>query len=100
MLISSGDPRAKQLVAALLAQHIGLDDAWAGLRVALAGIAAGYPTSLADGQVQDFVTAYRSHIETENSELLPLARRLLTEAQRERLGRAMSARRGVIYPAG
>jgi hemerythrin-like domain-containing protein len=45
-----------------------------------------------------FAEAQRRHIGWENNVLLPLARKRLTEADREELGRNMAARRGIVYP--
>ncbi|TDI57909.1 MAG: hemerythrin domain-containing protein [Alphaproteobacteria bacterium] len=45
-----------------------------------------------------FAEAQRRHIAWENTVLLPLARRRLTEADLKELGRNMAARRGIVYP--
>ena len=99
MLMSTSDARALRLVDFLLSRHVELDAAWAALRVDLTCIAEGTCASMENTKVSGFIAAYQSHIETENAELLPLAKELLSAEQAERLGRAMSTRRGVIYPA-
>lgn len=97
MLVLSGDARALRLVDFLLARHVELDAAWAALRIDLTCISAGTNACLEDTKVSGFIAAYQSHIEIENAELLPLAQELLSVEQVERLGRAMSTRRGVVY---
>lgn len=97
MLQASGDATARKLIAHLLAQHVELNAAWGTLRSALTRIASTTDARLEDALVHDFISAYQSHIKLENAELLPLARRLLSAEQTVHLGRAMSARRGVVY---
>lgn len=97
MLQASGDATALRLVTHLLGKHVELNAAWDALRTALTCIAAGTDARLADAVVDDFIAGYQTHIELENAKLLPLAKRLLSAAQTERLGRAMSARRGVVF---
>jgi hemerythrin-like domain-containing protein len=47
--------------------------------------------------VHRFVALNRSHLEFENTHVLPLARQALGAVEVERLGRAMAARRGVTF---
>jgi pyridoxamine 5'-phosphate oxidase len=72
-----------------------MEQAWERLRKPLLEIAAGEGTVLSEEEVADFTSGYARHIATENTQLLPLAERVLSHQQRERLGRAMSERRGV-----
>ncbi|HYQ90520.1 MAG TPA: hemerythrin domain-containing protein, partial [Candidatus Competibacteraceae bacterium] len=59
----------------------------------LVAIATAAGTTLDKPAVSGFTALYRSHIETENSRLLPLAKALLTPAQLVSIGETMAARR-------
>ena len=43
--------------------------------------------------MQDFIARYGRHIAREGAELLPMAKRLLSDAELDRIGLAMRARR-------
>jgi len=95
MLLQAAPAEAATLVPVLLAEHDAMEQAWDALRKALRKIAAGACAEFSAAEVAAFTSSYARHIATENSRLLPLAERVLTMEQRERLGRAMSERRGV-----
>jgi hemerythrin-like domain-containing protein len=46
-------------------------------------------------EVQAFAGLYQRHIAREEAELLPMARRLLSDGELDRIGAAMRARRGL-----
>ena len=83
------------LLDALLGQHRELERAWGGLRRKLEEIRLGTKPGLDAAEVRGMVDLYRSHIEREETELLPLAARLLGDTQLDVVGRAMRLRRGV-----
>jgi hemerythrin-like domain-containing protein len=85
----------RELIAALKAQHRELELAWGELRGKLEGVCRGTVRDLNAGEVERLVELYRLHIAREESELLPLAARLLGEAQLDVVGRAMRLRRGI-----
>lgn len=85
----------RDLTGRLAGEHEELASAWARLRLQLAGIAEGGANDLARDLVEDFVRRHERHLALENAELLPLAARLLSDAQLDAIGRAMRARRGV-----
>ncbi len=85
----------RELTAALCADHRALEARWRALRRALALVADGEAATLAAAAVQGFVDAYERHIAREEAELLPMAARLLGDAELDRVGRAMRARRGL-----
>jgi hemerythrin-like domain-containing protein len=60
----------------------------------LQSIAQGHTAAL-DDAAEEFIRVYDDHIAVENSQLLPLAGRLLTPTQLEIMGRSFAARRGV-----
>ena len=85
----------RELIAALQAQHRELEQAWGALRRKLEGVRLGTMRDLAADEVGRLVDLYRSHIEREEKELLPLAARVLGTAQLDSVGRAMRLRRGI-----
>jgi hemerythrin-like domain-containing protein len=87
--------RLRELIAALNAQHRELEQAWTELRWKLEGIWLGTMRELDASEVGRMVALYRDHIAREEAELLPLAARLLSDAQLDVVGRAMRVRRGI-----
>ncbi len=84
------------LIDSLKADHRALEAAWRRLRLVLERIAAGEPAPLAADDVEALVGLYERHIAREESELLPMAARLLSENELARIGRAMRERRGIV----
>lgn len=99
LLEQAGAPGACDLVEALTLEHDEQALLWRDLRIALQQIAAGGSSLLDAALTRRFVASNRSHIEFENTHVLPLARQVLGAAEIERLGRAMAARRGVTFKA-
>ena len=58
-------------------------------------VAANEDASLVASDVEAFVQLYERHIEREEIELLPMAARLLSDEELDRIGRAMRERRGI-----
>ncbi|MHB1085304.1 MAG: hemerythrin domain-containing protein [Thiobacillus sp.] len=90
-------PGACDLVETLTLEHDELALLWRRLRVTLQHIEKGEAGTLDAVGARRFISLNRSHLEFENTHVLPLARQLLGAAEVERLGRAMSARRGVPF---
>ena len=88
----------RALTDSLRIDHRTLEALWHDLRESLSQIANGQAVDLPAAQVQAFVTAYTRHIEKEDAELLPLATRLLSDADIARVGKAMRVRRGIFLP--
>ena len=84
---------AARLVDHLLAEHQQMAEALAVVLAQLEPIAQGAGVRLDAAAVDRVATLYRRHIERENGELLPLARRWLTPQDIEGLSAAMTARR-------
>lgn len=93
LLRATGDSAAQQLIAGLLDEHQIMDADWQALRAFLADIADGSSAALDPTTAEHFVAVYDRHIARENSQLLPLAKKLLTTTQLETLGKSMAARR-------
>lgn len=85
----------RELTAALIAEHRALEARWTALRAVLAQVAAGQAALLAPDDVSGFTGLYARHIAREEAELLPMAQRLLSDAELDRIGLAMRARRAV-----
>lgn len=98
LLEQAGAAGACDLVETLTLEHDDLALIWRRLRMDLQRIEQGEAGALDTALAQRFVTLNRSHLEFENTHVLPLARQMLAAADIERLGRAMAARRGVAFP--
>ena len=81
------------MVGRLADEHRRLEAAWQALRPTIAALAAGESSQLDAAVVTRFVTAYREHLAYEDAELMPMARRLLSDDQVSKIGLAMRARR-------
>jgi len=92
-----GASGACDLVETLTLEHDELALLWRRLRMGLQQIESAAATTLDDVLTRRFIALNRSHLEFENTHVLPLARQVLGAAEIERLGRAMSARRGVPF---
>ena len=97
LLEQAGAPGACDLVEALTLEHDELAQLWRYLRVALLQVEAGAAATLDAALTRRFVALNRSHLEFENTHVLPLARQVLDAVSIERLGRAMAARRNVPF---
>ncbi|MBI1282758.1 MAG: hemerythrin domain-containing protein [Thiobacillus sp.] len=95
LLEQAGAPGACDLVETLTLEHDELALLWRQLRPDLQQVEQGVATLPNEGLVRRFVALYRSHLEFENTRVLPLARQVLGRAEIERLGRAMAARRAL-----
>lgn len=97
-LRASGAPDAILITDRLLSEHRAMEVTWRNLRPCLLGLAEGTGNALPPDLLEPFITAYVRHIQLENSELLPLAQRLLTPEQLHAMGKSMASRRNVAYP--
>ena len=97
LLEQVGAPGACDLVETLTLEHDELALLWRRLRGQLQQIETGSAAVLDEALTHRFVALNRSHLEFENTHVLPLARQVLDAAAIERLGRAMAARRDVAF---
>jgi hemerythrin-like domain-containing protein len=88
----------RDLTASLSVEHRELERRWRTLRLRLEQVVAGHTTTLPDAEVLDLVGLYERHIAREDAELLPMARRLLSDAELDRIGLAMRTRRSAFDP--
>ncbi len=87
------------LVPGILQDHQDMDAMWQSLHDQLAAIVAGEAAVLSDSEVRRFVQRYTAHMEREEANIAPMAKRLFNPSQMAQLGRAMQQRRGLL-PAG
>jgi hemerythrin-like domain-containing protein len=85
----------RELTQLLAAEHRELESRWRRLRGVLSALLAGEQKTLDRADVEAFAELYGRHIEREEQELLPMAQRLLGDAELDAVGRAMRARRGI-----
>ena len=83
----------RQLFDRLSTEHRSLEAQWQKLRPFIVDVSEGRPASLPRSDVQTFIDEYACHLQCEEQELLPLARRLLDATALEQMGLAMHARR-------
>jgi hemerythrin-like domain-containing protein len=85
----------RELTASLCSDHRRLEQRWTALRQRLLHVAEGAASTLDDADVPGFVQWYEQHIGREDAELLPMAARLLSDVELDRIGLAMRTRRRV-----
>ena len=86
----------RQLTASLQADRRELEQHWADLRPRLLRVSDALVDHLDTEVVEAFVGRYEDHIRREEADLLPMAARLLSDAELDRIGQAMRARRQTI----
>ncbi len=86
----------RDLTSSLSSDHQALEQRWAILRQQLVQVAEGTASTFADSDVPGFVQLYEQHIVREEAELLPMAARLLSDTELDRIGLAMRARRSLV----
>ncbi|MDD2720873.1 MAG: hemerythrin domain-containing protein [Gallionella sp.] len=87
--------RVDELLARLLSEHVEMLAAWDDLQPVLALLADGQLAKLRKDTMERFVVSHTRHVALENTELLPLAARLLDSRRLEAMGRNMAGRRGI-----
>lgn len=85
----------RELTQALEADHRLLEQRWAAIRVKLQAISQGEALVLSKDEIEAFTGGYRAHILREDTELLPMAQRLLGEQALQQMGQSMRERRGL-----
>jgi hemerythrin-like domain-containing protein len=88
----------RELTASLVAEHRELEQRWRALHRRLEQVTRADAATLPDDEVHGFIDLYERHIAREEAELLPMAGRLLSDAELDRIGLAMRARRDAIEP--
>ncbi|HMV53561.1 MAG TPA: hemerythrin domain-containing protein [Rhodocyclaceae bacterium] len=86
-------PEVQAVRERILAEHARMYALWAALRPQLNDIRLGAGRTLDEALVAELDELYRAHIDFEEDQLLPLARRILDETKLLPIGAAMTARR-------
>jgi hemerythrin-like domain-containing protein len=87
----------RELTDSLSAEHRHLEKLWSQLRTELQHIASGQAHPFTPSLTEQFTQAYRAHIHKEDTQLLPMATRLLSNDQLNPIGIAMRDRRGIVF---
>ncbi|MBY0239421.1 MAG: pyridoxamine 5'-phosphate oxidase [Burkholderiaceae bacterium] len=98
---AQGDDAAllHDLAPRILAQHQLMDADWLVIQAQLDKIATGEDRALSDALVRQFAEAYTAHMEVEERNIAPMAKRLFSDEQMRSLGDAMQLRRGITPAA-
>jgi len=86
------------LMPEVLAEHRQMEQLWERLQPQLAAIAAGQSATLDSADATRFGELYLRHMEKEEGHIAPMAKRLFSTEQMQRLGNAMRTRRGIALP--
>ena len=84
----------------VLAEHRQMEQLWQRLQPQLAAIAQGQSSTLDSADAGAFGELYLRHMDKEESHIAPMAKRLFSPDQMQRLGNAMRTRRGIALPEG
>lgn len=85
------------IIESLQSDHEDMHVLWSSLRLQLVCVEDGQAPSFDPAEVAQFINRYRAHIETEENEIGPAARAVLTPEALLAIGSAMAARRGVNW---
>lgn len=83
----------RNLIDGLETEHDELERRWDLLRPLLKSVAAQLPAKLDAAEVKEFESLYARHIACEESQLLPMAERLLSDEVKAAIGESMRMRR-------
>lgn len=89
-----------QLVPGILADHQQMDNDWNIINSQLDAIANTGGTTLSADDVNRFCDAYTAHMQKEEANIAPMAKRLFSPEQMAQLGQAMQQRRAALPPKG
>lgn len=88
------------LLPDIMQEHQQMDADWLILDAQLKAIASGVSAILSETDVSRFADKYASHMNKEETQLAPMAKRLFSAAQMKQLGDAMRVRRGIVPVTG
>ena len=89
----------QEMMPRILEQHRQMDADWLIIKSQLDKIATGTDTALSASTVEKFVADYTAHMEQEEQNIAPMAKRIFSPVQMRELGDAMQARRGIASAA-
>jgi hemerythrin-like domain-containing protein len=79
----------------VLNEHRQMEDCWQRLAPQLQAVANGQGKSLDEAEAKAFAALYTEHMEREEGTIAPMAKRIFSAEQMQKLGNAMRARRGI-----
>ncbi len=85
----------QRIVPEILHQHEMMAQFWEQLEPQLDKLAHQNGSELDETLVEEFVELYQAHMEIEEQQIAPMAKRIFSAAQMAALGAAMEARRGI-----
>ena len=85
----------QQLMPEIIHQHEQMHAQWNNLDAQLRLIKDGSSMMLSASDVQQFSDSYLKHMEIEETNIAPMAKRIFSQQQMQTLGAAMQARRGI-----
>lgn len=83
------------LMPQILNEHQQMAGSWQSLDRQLQAVTQGSGSSLDADEVRRFAELYSSHMEKEEKTIAPMAKRLFSSEQMNKLGNAMRSRRGI-----
>ena len=89
----------KEMIAEFTREHASTPDAVARLRAQLDAVVLGYPEGVPAFQqsVEEYISMMRRHIMKEESDLFPLARRILTDADWDEINTAFGDSKDPLF---
>ena len=89
--------RLHALMPEILQELRQMEALWENLAQHLRQISEGDNVELSDDAVKQFVRLYTLHMEKEEANIAPMAKKLFSAAQMAQLGQAMRSRRGIDH---
>ena len=89
--------RLSALMPEIMLEHRQMEALWESLAQQLQQISTGDSVELSADDVQQFVGLYTSHMEKEEANIAPMAKKIFSAAQMAQLGQAMRSRRGIDH---
>ena len=83
------------LTPQILDEHKQMDLIWIKLSAQLDAIVSGRSVALDKNDAEQFAALYTAHMEKEEGNIAPMAKRLFSDAQMRQLGNAMRKRRNI-----
>lgn len=87
--------RLNALIPEIVQEHRQMETLWQSVAQQLTRISTGDSAALAEDEVRQFIELYTSHMEKEEANIAPLAKKIFSPEQMAQLGQAMRRRRGI-----
>lgn len=87
----------KEIINTLKNEHLLLENIWHKINAPLKLVASGIHVEIDESQIKLLTEIYKKHINLEENELFPMAKRLLNEEQLKHMSHDMTQRRKINY---